>query len=214
MKPFHSLLTGTWIIIGLNLIMAFGAIWLFQRMAPAIEIILDQNDKSLKSVESMLSSIATRNLTEEDNKSLNDFQLAYQSARGNITEIKEQYFLDTIERNYHAAFQGDPVALKITVESIRSLANLNRSAMIRADHRAQQLGNTGAWGIAFMSIFLFIVIMIFKRGLRNNLLLPMEEIYDVLEARQNGDYHRRFYYADMPFYIKKIFLGLNNILDK
>ncbi len=214
MKPYHSLLTGIWIILVLNLIMAFGAIWLFQRMAPAIEIILDQNDKSLKACEDMLTAIAFRDLASTGSNPRDDFYSAYQRARGNITEAKETFFLDVIEKNYEQAFQDNSAAQEVTVIAIRSLARLNRSAMIRADHRAQQLGNTGAWGVAFMSIILFIVIMIFKRGLVNTILLPMEEINSVIEARQNGDLNRRFFFADMPSHVKKVFLGLNNILDK
>lgn len=214
MKPFSPILTGVWFIILLNLLMAFGSIWIFLRMTPAIETIIDQNDKSLHACEDMLAAIALNNYSSKSiEKQTTLFFSAYQKARGNITEKLEKDYLDNIAINYIEAFNNNPNALKITIESIQSLSKINRAAMLRADRKAQQLGNAGAWGIVFMAISIFISSMIFKRYLYSNLIQPMDELNSVIEARQNGDTIRRFFPSDMPKNIRKIFLSLNNILD-
>ena len=43
----QSMKFGAWVMIGMNLLMAFGAIWVFTRMAPAIREILSRNARSL-----------------------------------------------------------------------------------------------------------------------------------------------------------------------
>jgi len=43
MKLAQSVKIGAWLLIVLNLLMAFGSIWKIMRMAPAIKVIIAQN---------------------------------------------------------------------------------------------------------------------------------------------------------------------------
>jgi len=215
MKLAQSVRIGAWFFIGLNLLMAFGAIWVFIRMAPAIEVIIDRNERSLQACEEMLSCLAIMTGNISENKILqNSFMEALKRAQNNITEKDEPDSLRLISDSYHEAFQGNIVAKKYTVAAIIQLGEINRAAMIKADKQARQFGNAGAWGIVFMAIIVFFAGMLFTRSLSNNLVKPLEEIHSVIISYRDGDAFRRCTGSNLPKDIKTIYTVFNEFLDK
>ena len=106
MKLAQSVRFGAWLLIGVNLLMAFGSIWVFMRMSPAIEIIIDQNVTSLQTCEDMLASLIMVNKNESDTKPLRDsFVGALNKAQHNITEGDEPDAIKSIRRSYSKAFE-------------------------------------------------------------------------------------------------------------
>jgi hypothetical protein len=214
MKLLSHIRLGAFLLIGLNLLMAFGSIWIFTRMAPAIEIIIDQNERSLEACEKMLTALALNGSGETDkNRLLSLFVESLKTAQNNITELGEPEALDSITNNYRSAFAGDTAAAGTTISAINRLGEINREAMIRADKRARQLGNGGAWGVVFMASAVFLAGLFFVRILQRNVVRPLEEIYHVVTASQLGDTGRRCSEADIPKDIKTIFDGINGLLD-
>jgi hypothetical protein len=195
--------------------MAFGSIWVFMRMSPAIETIIQQSERSLCACEEMLSSLALVN-TEKRNHTLlkEEFSKALHRAKRNITEKEEPIAIADISKNYSKAFDGSSVALKKTISAIRSLCKINRKGMVSADQRAQQIGKAGAWGIVFMASAVFWVGILFIRSLRKNVVKPLEEVHSVIKASKSGDSMRRCTGPDMPRDIRVIFSGINDLLDK
>lgn len=117
------------------------------------------------------------------------FQEALQTAQNNITEAEEPEALAMIDRKYREAFDNNVPARRQTITAISSLAQINREAMVRADKRARQLGNGGAWGVVFMASAVFLAGLLFLRTLKRNLVKPLEEIYSVISAYRPGRYH-------------------------
>lgn len=208
---------GAWLLIGLNLLMALGSIWVFIRMAPAIEVIIIQNERSLQACEEMLSSLAMMNLSGSgpDNDRLKaSFNDALGRAEKNVTELAEPVALESIRHNYAQAFAGDFDARTRTVTAIAGLSRINREAMGVADKKARQLGNGGAWGVVFMASAVFLVGMLFMRSLKRNLVAPLAEIHSVISALRRGDALRRCTRMDMPSDITQVFNEFNEFLDK
>jgi hypothetical protein len=215
MKLVQNVRLGAWILVALNLIMAFGSIWVFMRMAPAIEIIIEQNERSLHACEEMLSSLAMVNQSEIDVKQFRSaFLKALERAKNNITEKEEPVAIEEISKNYVLAFEGSIEGKKKTLSAIQHLSEINSSAMVKEDQKARQFGNAGAWGIVFMASAVFMVGMLFMRSLKRNLVNPLEEIHSVIQAIRNGDNMRRCTGPDMHKDIKTIFSGINDLLDK
>ncbi|SMC99322.1 hypothetical protein SAMN02746065_11944 [Desulfocicer vacuolatum DSM 3385] len=215
MKTARTVHMGVWFLMGLNLLMALGSIWIFMRMAPAIEVIIDRNELSLEACEEMLSSLALMGTDGAVDGGLKDsFLGAMERVENNITETKEPGALQAIHTNFSQAFAGDVKARHATVTAITLLAGINRDAMIRADLRARQFGYAGAWAIVFMAATVFFAGMLFKRRLSKNLLVPMGEIEAVVRAHQNGDIMRRCTGADVPGEVQNLFDGVNELLDK
>lgn len=206
---------GAWLLIGLNLLMALGSIWVFIRMAPAIEVIIIQNERSLQACEEMLSSLAMINPNGPDTDQLQaSFNDALKRAEKNVTEQEEPLALESIRHNYAQAFAGDFDARTKTVTAIASLSRINREAMAVADKKARQLGNGGAWGVVFMASTVFLVGMLFMRSLKRNLVAPLAEIHSVISALKRGDTLRRCTRMDMPSDITQVFNEFNDFLDK
>jgi hypothetical protein len=215
MKIAQSVRIGLWLLIGLNLFMALGSIWIFMRMAPAIEVIIDRNELSLQACEEMLASLAMITEDRAENEVLKiTFVNALKRAQNNITENEEPVALESIRVGYSDSFIGNITARQNTVSAIILLGKINREAMIKADLRAKQFGYAGAWGIVFMAVCVFFVGMLFKRSLSKNLIKPIEEIHAVISAHRNGDIMRRCIGSDLPRDFKTVFNGLNEVLDR
>jgi methyl-accepting chemotaxis protein len=215
MRHTRTVLLGAWILILLNILMALGSIWIFMRMAPAIERIIEQNERSLHACEEMLESLvlAGRRMAETEDLR-RGFTEAFERARNNITESDEPSALEAISRAYPKAFQGDPEATEKTVLAITRLSAINRGAMIAADKRARQFGSAGAWGIVFMATAMFTVGMIFIRSLKHNFMEPLEEMDSVFQAFRRGDLLRRCGSKHLSPEMKKIFGQINELLDE
>lgn len=215
MRLIHGTLIGAWIVIGINLLMAFGAIGVFARMAPAITIILEQNGRSLQASEDMLVALALSEGGQSDRHALQTrFEEALHVATGNITEVDEPMMLEEIEQSYRDAFAGDAPAIERVVGAIVALAETNRAAMVRADERAEQLGRAGGWSVAIMAAIAFAVTLILLRNLNLKLIVPLREIHEVVNAYHAGDKLRRCSIASATREVKVICNGINSILDR
>lgn len=215
MKLSKIVRLGAWFLIALNLVMAFGSIWIFMRMAPAIERIIERNEKSLHACEEMISTLVLVNQSEKEDEHFKEtFSKALDRARSNITEKEEPIAIEAIRENYAQAFEGNLEGIKKTVAAILDLAKINREAMVKADWKARQLGNAGAWGIVFMASAVFLIALLFLRGVKRSLVKPLEEILSVIQAFKTGDSMRRCTGSDVPQDIKTIYNGVNELLDK
>jgi hypothetical protein len=215
MRLAHAIRLGAWLLVGLNLLMALGSIGIFTRMAPAITIIIDQNERSLQACEDMLALLALSNNSSEDlTTRLHNFENAYERAKNNVTEAEEPVVLQSIEKIFPSALSGNLIARQAVVAAIVDLGKINREAMIKADARARQLGFAGAWGVVFMACSIFVAGMIFVRRVSHRVIKPLEEIHNVITAQRNGETLRRCTGVDLPHEIQKIFIGINEILDK
>lgn len=204
-----------WLIVAINLLMAFGAIGVFTRMTPAIAEIISNNERSLKACEEMLTAIvmATSKIGDTENHQ-HEFKAALDRAKNNVTEGEEPEAIAIISSHYAAAFNGSKKAIIASTEAIIQLSTINRKAMAEADGRARQLGNGGAWGIVFMAIFSFIIGIVFIRQMSNKLLIPLEEIKTVLLEQQSGETRRRCVGVNMSSDIRGIFSIINQLLDR
>lgn len=215
MKISQSIKTGAWLLITLNLLMAFGSIWIFTRMAPAIEIIIDRNERSQQACEEMLAYLALVDETKSENDLLKkSFETSLQTAQNNITEKDEPAALKIITDNYHEAFNRDLGSRKNTIYGLVHLGRINRLAMIKADKEARDLGNAGAWGIVFMAITTFLSGIIFIRKLLISTVKPIEEINRTIESYRSGDIMRRCTGYNLSKDMRNLFSNLNDILDR
>ncbi len=215
MRTAHAVHIGVWVMMGFNLMMALASIWIFMRMAPAIEVIIDRNERSLEACEEMLASLARMGPDRTANHAQERFfMVALKRAENNITETQEPVPLQSIDAEFQRAFAGDTSARQKIISAITQLAKMNREAMIKADVHARQVGNSGAWAIVFMAVTVFLAGMLFKRSLENHLVRPLGEIEAVISAHQSGDLMRRCTGADVSREVQCLFNGLNELLDK
>lgn len=215
MKIAESVRVGAWLLIGFNLLMALGSIWIFMRMAPAIEIIIERNEHSLEACEEMLAALAMISRNAQADRMLKaTFEDALKRAQNNITEKEEPAVLEIINADFNDVFRGDRTAQQKTVAAIVLLGKINREAMVAEDHRAKQFGNAGAWGMVFMSAGVFFAGMLLKRRISRILVTPLEEIHQVISAYRNGDNMRRCTGPHLPADVQQVYRSINTLLDR
>lgn len=215
MRLAHAVRVGSWVLVALNLLMAIGTIAIFSRMAPAIAVIIERNERTLQACEDMLALMA---LTGRGSSFSEDqqqrFRAAFERAKANITEALEPAPLQRIESHLTPLFAGDVVVRQETVEAIAQLSTINRDAMTVADRHAQHLGRNGAWGVAFMAMSAFLAGVIFIRSLTRRVVKPLEEIHTVIIAHRNGETMRRCTGTSLSQDVIAVFTGINEILDQ
>ena len=214
MRLAQAVRVGAWVLMGLNLLMAVGAIALFNRMAPAIAVIIERNERSIGACVDMLASLAgTGSDAAFSTAGAEAFRAAFIRARDNVTEAQEPEILEHMDRRLPALFRGEAAARAAMVDDTRLLVRINREAMVRADRQAQQLGRAGAWGVVFMALAVFLAGVVFIRGLTARVVRPLEEIHAVINAHRGGESMRRCSGADLPQDVVAVFTGINELLD-
>ncbi|PIE22784.1 MAG: hypothetical protein CSA62_10760 [Planctomycetota bacterium] len=201
------------IFVALHALMAFGAIGVFVRMAPAIEQIIARNLRTQEDCELMLRNLIEAENGTEQHSAEQSFMGALRSARENITEPGEPEALAAISEHMRAAFDGDRDAKSQLLAAISSLSRLNRNAMRNADAQARRLGVGGAWGMVFMAALLFALAMMIVRSISRQVTLPLEELHSVMEMRRSGDTQRRCSLAGTSQDVRLVFDEVNRLLD-
>jgi hypothetical protein len=214
MRLAQAVRVGAWLLVGLNLLMAFGTLGIFTRMSPAIAVILERNGFSLQAGDDMLILLAHTGTVAFTARQQEQFRAALDRAKANITETEEPVVLNRIEQRTAAIFRGDADARYETIDNIGQLGTINRDAMVKADHKAQQLGKAGAWGVVFMAVSAFLAGIIFIRNLTRRVVVPLEEIHTVMIAHRNGETMRRCTGVNLSQDIRAVFTGINEVLDQ
>ncbi|MCB0417294.1 MAG: hypothetical protein H6617_10600 [Bdellovibrionaceae bacterium] len=174
-------------LVALQLITALSAVALLERMAPAMRLILSENVYSLEASEDMLAVLASPGKTLDAER----FDEAFVRARKNTTEPAEVPLLDTIEKVKASALAGDVSARVTVVRSILELADVNRAAMYERDRTAQRLGLGGSWAVVVLGLFGLAFGIIVIKSITTQLILPVQELTQVLLDWRRGDFRRR-----------------------
>ena len=202
------------VLVGFQLITAFGAIGLLSRMTPAIAEILDENEYTIEAAHQMLLVLAGRAFEPGGPATEQQFREALQRAKNNVTEPGEPEVLAQLESLSRAALQGDPLAFRATVEGIRRLVEINRQAMLRADLEARRLGVAGAWAAVILALAALAATVLVSRRLAGRLLDPLGELYEVTEAARQGDDFRRCHKRGAMAEMSRILESVNLFLDQ
>ena len=210
---------GGWLFLLLILLLGLGTIAIFTRMSPAIETILKQNEKSLQASEEMLVAvIRLQNESPDQQSDVNadskgSFRMAYETAAGNVTEPGEQELLNRISSHGEKAMSGDQNSVYDLVAAIQELSQINRKAMHLADDRARRLGNAGAWGVVFMALSVFTIGLVYLRTVSNQLIAPLNEIYEVVVKSKDEPFRRCSRQNDSSD-IRLLYERINKLLDQ
>lgn len=208
MHPGKLITLSIWMLILFNLVLAFGSVWSFQRMNPAISSIYERNVKSLDACERMMQI-----LTAED-VNIDDFNAALQAARSNITEDGEAQAVQNIQNLTEDLQTGSKDARRLITREIITLTNCNKNAIRDAAKATQNMRQAGAWGIVFLTVLFFLIAIYFEQRLRRTLLMPLQEISDVMRANMQGDKFRRCNLLHASDDMKKLFEAVNSLLDR
>jgi len=214
MQARREFLLGIIILVGFQVLTSFGAIALLTRMSPAIERILAENVYTIEAAEGILAVVASEEISPDEPRNFDLFQEALQRLKSNITEPGEAPMIEIIEREGPGALAGNPAAVASTVDALRQLTAINHGAMRRAGAEAKRLGTAGAWAAVLLAVTGFSVSLIVARRLRQRILDPLAEIYEVIESGQQANRYRRCYTADVPFQVRYLLDAINTLLDR
>ena len=214
MQLRRDFLLSVGVLVACNILLAFVAIGLLTRMSPAFERILRDNVYSNEAATEMLALLAEpiRDSTAKERQ--RRFESALQRAKSNITESEEVVVLARLEQQYGDALAGDASAVVVVVQALTHLTAINRRVMVRAEQEAQRLGTAGAWVAVFIAVFSFVISSLIIRRLERQVLNPLVELHDVLEAVHVGNRYRRCRMIEAPEEIRRVLSSINALLDR
>lgn len=176
------------VLVVLQVLTSFVGAWLLGRMAPAVDRILVDNERSLAAVERMALALADAKYAPDASAR---FASALAIAEGNVTEDDERPELQVLRDEHEAAFAGERRAHDRVVEALAGLGRVNRKAMERANDEAQRLGLAGAWVIALFGVIGLIGSVMAVVRTRRRLVSPLRVLADVVTDHARGSSHRR-----------------------
>ncbi len=197
----------------LALLLAFGAIFLFSRMGPAIRQILRENIASIQAGEEMLAALA-RHPDPSSPALARELEAPLLRAERNVTEAAERPLLGQIRLSVSALARGESVPRDVLIARIQELIETNRKAMQRADADAQRLGLAGAWAsavIGLVSIGLGFLVMARQE---RRVVEPLLELNVVVRGAIKGDAFLRCRTHRTAPEVDAILRGINRILDE
>lgn len=197
-----------WLLILFNVLLAFGAVWGFQRMDPAITRIYERNVKSLSACEDMLLALTGEQIE------MDKFNQALKRAGSNITEDGEEQAIKNIQQYLPGLAAGEKGFRSLITREVITLTNYNKKAILESAQQTQKLRQAGAWGIVFATLLFFVIAIHLEQRLRRMLLLPLQEISDTLRANMQGDKFRRCSLPNASGNMKKLLDSINALLDK
>jgi len=205
-------LAGIGALVVIQLATAFGAIGLLTRMSPAVQEILAQNVYSTAAAEDALAAVLL--VFQDDARDQQPrFLDAVGRARQNVTEEGEVPAIDDLERWGRLALAGDRSAVAGVVEAAERLIAINRDAMQRANARALNLGNTGAWAAVVLTLAGFLISIVVARHTIFGVLEPVAELEDVLRSYHAGDRFRRCQRRSASREMRRVLSVVNTVLD-
>lgn len=202
------------VLVGFQLITAFGAIGLLSRMTPAIADILNENEYTIEAAHEMLLVLVRRAFDPGGPEQEQRFREALTRAKSNITERGESEVLAHLESLSTAALEGNPAALDATVEGIRELVEINREAMRHAESEARRLGTAGAWAAVILAVAAMAASVLVSWRLTGRLLDPLGELFEVTEAARLGDHFRRCHKGGAIAEMSRLLESVNLLLDQ
>ena len=142
-------------VISISVIIGLTAIFLVERIVPAIDEIVKENAYSVESSINMLDAISANDHHQKSNSLEDKFWSAFQDAEKNITLEQEAAILHSIKNLAVLYWSGSSTEQdrEELSEKITSLAKLNLQDMKAKDSQAQFMGLTGAWAMGLLLLF-------------------------------------------------------------
>lgn len=201
-------------LVVLNLVLAFGAIGLLARMAPAVERILQENVYSIEAAEVILAELAeaeSRVLPPEVQERIRQ---ALDDAKLNVTEPEEQQVIADLADELEKANAGTSGSRQRLVNGLRFLIQINRDAMRSAGERAERLGRAGAWAAVLIGFVSFLLSLIVLSRFDKRFLRPLVDLFEVLESAKQGNRLRRCRPSQAPSEVVQVTQLVNHLLDE
>ena len=205
------------LVIAISIVIGLGAIFLIERIVPAIDGILQENAYSVNAAVGMLDSISSNvnDINAESNRER--FWIEFKKAKDNITIEGEAELIDQIQglaELYWLERTTNQQQVQLA-GTINQLATTNMQAMEVKDKTAQTISLTGAWAIGLL-LFLSIGIQFFFRFKTVSALVsPLEELLDILDNFSSGNRQRRCLDSrSSVLEIRKISYLINKLMDE
>lgn len=194
------------ITILISVVVGVAAIFLVERLVPAISEILEENAYSVEASMEMQVALGTQDSAK--------FWQSFAKAKSNITLEGEKAIIGDIESLGQSYWRGDKGLQPQLTARIADLSAHNLKEMHRRDSEARFLGLAGAWALGAMVVLSVSLQLLVRSRVYVRLLVPISELMAVLVDYGRGNLLRRFVCPEAAEEVRHGGHLLNRILDK
>lgn len=199
-------------LILLNLLLAWGAIGLFTRMEPLIEKSWHAEVATFTWSEELLLQIAKLNeltWTPQTAKQLHE----QVSQRIQLSSPRERELLGPLLHSLHTPPAWSPQLQQELAEQLEPWVRFQRTQSQSSLQEAHLLGQAGAWSAVGLSLLTLLLSLVLLARIKRTLILPLEELHQVLEESESGHRLRRCHPRPSFSEMQKIQERINRLLD-
>jgi hypothetical protein len=197
-------------LLALHLASASAAIAILGRVQPAVDMAFEHRAESQRAVEGMLVVLAS----PTDNTSQDRFERAWQRAWTSLDGDEDRARLKRVQLLSRQAFAGADGARTLLLDELSGFGTAHRDELQAAQSSAERLGTGGAWAVVFLALLTLGGALAALRRMDRRVLIPLEEIHDVLGGWRRGDAHRRCRPArGAASELARAMASLNEVLD-
>ena len=182
------------VVISLSVIIGLSAMFLVERIVPAIDQIVKENAFSIDASINMLDAISANDHMNHSSLLENKFWNSFKAAENNTSIIEEQKILGQIKdlAVLYWASNSNEVERQQLSTYITSLAKLKLQDMQTKDDEAQFMGLAGAWAIGILLLLSISVQLYFRHKTLATIIKPVEDLMQAMESFACGNRQRRF----------------------
>lgn len=181
-------------VISLSVVIGLSAMFLVERIVPAIDKIVKENAFSIDAAINMLDAISANDHLNHSQNLESKFWTSFQAANKNTSIAEEQKILAEIKDLGVLYWAGNSNELEREQLStyITSLAKLKLQDMQVKDDEAQFMGLAGAWAIGILLLLSISIQLYFRHKTIATIIHPVEDLLRAMESFACGNRQRRF----------------------
>ncbi len=180
------------VTIVINLCVGIGALYLIERIVPAIDEILNENAYSVSSVIKMQGSLLNSQISESRQESEKLFWESFENAKSNITIEGESEIISEIYNLGLSYWKADQTVLFQLSQKLVALSDLNLKAMNKKNRTAKIIGLAGAWALGFLVLMALVLQLSLRKKMFDSFIQPTLSLINVISDYGLGNYQRRY----------------------
>lgn len=217
MELRREILTGFIVVLLLFLVMAFATISLLTRFGARLEHELERDTELMQHIDelfAMQARYAGQPLEDDTlrrySSLLADIDESH-AAHDEIAALAGMMKARVREASEVGGF--DELNHRGMINELVQLSSIARSMVLQASREGRRLDAAAAWLVFAVAVIGFILMTWVIRRTVLRILVPLEDVIDVVEAAHSGDRLRRCQTEDAPAELKKLDAGINALLD-
>jgi hypothetical protein len=210
----RNLRLGIGTLVAFNVVAGLTVIAVLSRLGPSFRRIHEERADIFTAANDMLSVLARQSGEAVDPADAERFRAALRLCLDGAASSGPISPLAGLDASLPAVFRGDGGAIQSAVAAIEDWLREHQKLLISEHVAAERIAITGAWFLVFSTTLVFVLTLLVARKIDHRALAPLDDMFRVILAAQQGDYLRRTAPRQAPSDLRAAARALDAILER